>query len=178
MKTKRIALFVSLLLIGNLFAADLETVVVPTIGGASTGEIDLTVSGGVAPFVYSWSGPGGFSSSDEDLTGLPIGTYTVTVTDQYCGIATVEVVVGELNDASVIEAPLFELSVYPNPTNGLIFIKSNEVLEIVVYNVVGEVILSLKNPSQIDLSGQATGIYMLQARSEKGVLTQKITLTN
>ena len=177
MKTKYRLLLASLLFSGAMMAADIEAAVIPTLVGASTGEIDLTVSGGVAPFVYTWSGPGGFSSTDEDLTGLSSGTYTVTVTDQYCGIATMEVVIGEINDVSIEEIPLFELSVYPNPTNGLIFIKSTESLDLVLYSIVGEVVLSAKNASQLDLTGQATGVYMLQATSHKGVRTEKITLT-
>ncbi len=45
--------------------------------GGSTGEIDLIISGGTSPFTQSWSN----SATSEDLTGLSIGTYTVTVTD-------------------------------------------------------------------------------------------------
>jgi len=161
------------------FSADLEATVIPTVMGGSTGEIDLNVSGGVAPFTYTWSGPGGFSSTDEDLMDLPEGTYSVTVTDQYCGVATLEVVVTGVDDNSSIDEPvLFELSVYPNPTTGLIYLNSSEDLDIVVYNVVGEVVLKASHVKQIDLTGNATGIYMLQASSTKGILTQKITLTN
>lgn len=47
----------------------------------SSASIDITVTGGIAPFTYNWSGPSGFTASTEDLTGLNIGTYIVTVTD-------------------------------------------------------------------------------------------------
>jgi gliding motility-associated-like protein len=49
--------------------------------GTSTGAIDLSVSGGVGPFTYSWSGPSSFSATTQDLSGLAAGTYSVTVTD-------------------------------------------------------------------------------------------------
>jgi len=43
------------------------------------GHIDLTITGGITPYTISWSGPGGFSSSSEDIDNLEPGTYTVTV---------------------------------------------------------------------------------------------------
>jgi gliding motility-associated-like protein len=46
------------------------------------GEIDVTVTGGHAgTYTYSWTGPDGFTSNDEDLTGLNSGVYTLAVTD-------------------------------------------------------------------------------------------------
>ena len=52
-----------------------------TCHGASDGAIDLGVAGGEAPFAYAWSGPSGFTSTDQDISGLIAGTYSVTVTD-------------------------------------------------------------------------------------------------
>ncbi len=49
--------------------------------GDSDGAIDLTVSGGTAPFSFAWTGPNGFTSTDEDITALSTGTYSVEVTD-------------------------------------------------------------------------------------------------
>lgn len=45
--------------------------------GAQSGAIDITVTGGNGPFTYAWTN----GASSEDLTGLPAGYYTVTVTD-------------------------------------------------------------------------------------------------
>lgn len=49
--------------------------------GSSDGSINITVSGGSEPYSFLWSGPGGFESTDEDISGLFAGTYSVTVTD-------------------------------------------------------------------------------------------------
>ncbi len=47
----------------------------------NTGSIDLTVSGGVAPYAYDWNYNGPGYGDPQDLVGRPAGTYTVTVRD-------------------------------------------------------------------------------------------------
>ena len=48
--------------------------------GSCVGAIDISVSGGVMPYSYVWSGPNLFTSNIEDPSGLCAGTYFVTVT--------------------------------------------------------------------------------------------------
>jgi gliding motility-associated-like protein len=49
--------------------------------GDSTGQIDLSRSGGTPPYSYAWNGPNGFTSSLEDIDNLIAGTYQVEVSD-------------------------------------------------------------------------------------------------
>ena len=51
--------------------------------GGSTGSIDATVAGGTGPYMTSWTGPNGFTSSSVDIAGLQAGTYTLNVTDAH-----------------------------------------------------------------------------------------------
>jgi gliding motility-associated-like protein len=53
------------------------------------GSIDVDISGGVPGYETSWSGPNGFSSTNEDLTGILPGTYTLSVTDDHGCIESV-----------------------------------------------------------------------------------------
>ena len=50
-------------------------------GGSDDGEIELSILGGNPGYLTDWTGPDGFVSNEEDLTGLIAGDYTVIITD-------------------------------------------------------------------------------------------------
>ncbi|MEP7197585.1 MAG: hypothetical protein ABI851_13770, partial [Saprospiraceae bacterium] len=57
-----------------------STKVEPTTCFAPNGSINLTVAGGIPLVTYSWTGPAGFTAITEDISGLIVGNYNVTVT--------------------------------------------------------------------------------------------------
>jgi gliding motility-associated-like protein len=48
--------------------------------GSSTGAIDISATGGTAPYIYTWTG-NGVTPGTEDQSNLSPGSYSVTVTD-------------------------------------------------------------------------------------------------
>lgn len=49
--------------------------------GNSLGSINATTSGGISPYMFSWSGPSGYSSTSQDISGLATGLYELNFTD-------------------------------------------------------------------------------------------------
>lgn len=68
------------------------TTVDVSVNGGSDGQASVIVSGGTAPYTYSWS-PGGQTTAN--ITGLPYGIYEVTVTDANGCVISGSVVVNE-----------------------------------------------------------------------------------
>lgn len=152
-------------------ASDLNALVTNATGSSSNGIVDLTVSGGVAPYTYNWSGPAGFSANSEDISGLAPGTYTVTVTDAYCGTATLSVTVASDAATGVSEqaAAALPLVVFPNPTSSEALIKpaTNMVnASLSMYNVHGQCVMRKTGiygtELRISLSGMDNGMYLLE----------------
>ena len=54
----------------------------------STGSVKVTVIGGIAPYIYSWTGPGSYTANSDSIFGLAAGKYTVTLTDNIGCVVT------------------------------------------------------------------------------------------
>jgi hypothetical protein len=134
------------------------------------GAINISISGGTAPYTYSWSGPGGFTSSSEDISGLVTGNYTVIVTDANgCTFQITDIFV----DSSV---GLFEngysFSIYPNPSNGnfnLELLNFDESVKVSIVDLTGRLVyesqLSGNNIFQLDITDKAAGTYFVRLQS-------------
>ncbi len=59
------------------------TITTPTCFGATNAGINITPTGGTAPYTYDWSndGPEDPDNDPQNIVGLGAGTYTVTITD-------------------------------------------------------------------------------------------------
>ena len=155
--------------------------------GSST---PITASGATA---YSWSPSTGLNlTNGSAVTASPPSTiiYTVVGTDvNDCTASATVVITVELCSTTGIEGDLFNNSfkIYPNPTNGNLTVTFNttakESVIIRLTDMKGdEVYRELKKPfsgeykTNIDLSKEAKGIYMLNVITDKGIVNRKIVV--
>lgn len=144
----------------------------------SNGSASVSGIGGTAPYFYNWSG----GQSSASIANVLPGTYIVTITD-FNGCSLVDTVVVGFWAVGINENQISNigLQIYPNPTDGTIFLKSdnNEMKTISVYNMVGEIILVEKNSRQIteiDLRGFDSGIYLMKTEGQNFIETQRINI--
>jgi hypothetical protein len=103
------------------------------------------------------------------------GDFTIMNKDTTLNISLTEVVGIEDHDN-------WNLSVYPNPTNGLIYIEGKDLSgsQIVIRNIIGNQIvkkvIQKSRKTEIDLSGYSNGIYLLHIRKGDKNVIRKIVV--
>jgi hypothetical protein len=65
----------------NLVPLDIVASSVDTICDTSVGSITIDSINGTAPYTFSWTGPGGYTASTQNISGLAEGTYVLSLTD-------------------------------------------------------------------------------------------------
>ena len=72
------------------------------------------------------------------------------------------------------------IEIYPNPTDGLLYIRSNSTInKVVVTDLTGKVVMDVYGGSdevELDLSSYAQGIYVLNIVTDNDVLVEKVVL--
>jgi SprB repeat/HYR domain/Dockerin type I domain len=85
----------------------------PLCPNGMDGKIDLTITGGITPYIINWAGSNGFTSTNEDLTGLKAGTYNVEVKlNGFTCKETLQVIVPEGMDMTPPTIKTKDLTVY------------------------------------------------------------------
>ena len=94
-----------------------SAVIRPVTGtGTATGGVNITVTGGTPPYNFAWSS----GSTNEDLAGVPVGSYRVTITDQNgCVLTSSDYVIQQLAVSSAVIDSVF----CGNDSNGAIDIE-------------------------------------------------------
>ena len=142
----------------------------PTVGditcnGATDGAISLAVSGGVGPYTYNWSN----GSTSQNLSGLPPGTYTVTIRDaNNCQVS---------GSYSLTDPPILNLS--GTASNVTCFGAANGAVDIAVSGGEAPYTYVWSNGETTeDVTGFAPGAYTVQVVDNRGCsVSQNFTIT-
>lgn len=138
--------------------------------GNCNGTAMVTVSGGTAPYNYSWTGGG----TKDTIAGKCAGTYCCTVTDSHgctdsmCVVITSTAGIQNISNASSIR-------IYPDPNTGLFNVsgvKHGQVVE--VYNSMGQMLMSTvagdNKTMNFNISDMASGIYLVKIKNSDGTI--------
>ncbi len=86
-------------------------------------------------------------------------------------IAEVDVLV------DVVETEYRTISVYPNPTSGILHVDIDKTFDATVYNYQGQIIKrNHVNNGQIDMSGLSSGIYFVEVKTKDYVSVEKVVV--
>jgi len=147
------------------------------------GNISLDIAGGVSDYEIFWDN-GDFGASIDDLQP---GEYTVTITDVsfcYPPLIVTYTITGTTSTNDLKDDN--QLSIYPNPSNGIIYLSSDKFdgqTEIVVYSIDGKVVSNqIKNlfsgsPNEIDLTHLKTGIYIVKSFDGVNIGEQRLIIS-
>ncbi len=136
-----------------------------------TGAVNITVNGGNGGNTYSWTGPGGYTASTQNIDNLEAGTYALTVTDSKgCTAST----------SSNVTGPLSALAVtLDNTTNVTCFGQANGVINLTPLGGTSPYLYNWNDGSMAsDRTGLSPGTYTLTVTDANGcqaTLSQSIT---
>ncbi len=139
--------------------------------------IDVTATGGTAPYTYRWTG----GATTASATFLVQGTYTVTVTDANGCVRTASatITIG-VNETASIE----EVNLYPNPTdaNSILAIRMLQpnAVNIQIFTATGQLVTANQYESvlnlshEINLGDKPAGLYLVKLQAGNELRTYKL----
>jgi Secretion system C-terminal sorting domain/SprB repeat/PKD-like domain len=138
--------------------------------GLSNGSISITVSGGLAPYSYTWSTGGLVASTSEDAIFLAPGDYICYITGaDSCTTTVTYTLVNTVATQDIADQNQWALQ--PNPSTGIFYLTNKNGAQspsaLHVFDVLGRSIWSTPSTMQakemaIDLTQMPDGVYWLE----------------
>ena len=164
----------------DIVAPDTNVVIVDFVlhyNNLTAGAINITVSGGTPPYTYSWTGPNGYSSTEEDISGLAPGLYTVIIADTN-GCTSFPGPI-EILDQTVSTNHVANLNarVYPNPANEQLIIDIDNIssFQLELMSLDGRTMKVWDGERILEIGDIPAGIYVLEGVSEAGIFRKQIS---
>jgi len=160
-----------------------ELVITPTIShaviGNNNGAISLSISGGTAPYTYSWS----TGANADSIGGIPGGFYTVQIIDAMGCADSASMEVQEVTGIKTVNGYEVFLKVLPNPFSNstLVSVKVNPEthnVQLKVLDLSGRLVERYdisQSQTEIVLYGDdiGTGVFSIQLTSNNQVLARE-----
>ena len=106
-------------------------------------------------------------------------TLTATFTALDCGEMEREIVINA-GYFGVEEQETHDVQVYPNPTKGTLHIEAEDIQNVRLVNMMGQVLESLECPRgnhiEMNLVGYAPSVYLLEIKTDKGMVKKRVVL--
>jgi hypothetical protein len=144
----------------------------------TAGAISITASGGTPPYNYAWVGPNGYTSNEEDISGLAPGLYNVVVIDfNGCAIESGFI---EILDQTVSTGhlPYIEARIYPNPASDQVFIDIDQIegFNIRLVSMDGRLMKSWEAERILNIGDISPGIYLLEGVSAEAIFRKQLSI--
>ncbi len=152
-------------------AGTLDSILMPSGPGEKDAAIFVTVDGGVPPYVFAWEDAQGMPvGTDEDLTDVEAGIYTLLVTDDNGCTGSFSF---EISPSGVAPSWVNEILLYPVPVADVLRIRlpRTEPLELSLINAQGRTVeewRSVAGEAVLDMSVLPGGMYGILLRDTFG----------
>lgn len=159
---------------------DVDVDIVHPTDGYYNGSILLTPLGGTGPYEYSTNNQATWTTNNS-LLNVAAGFYIIYVRDANGCIVVVCVVLIDGGGVTINELSA-NISIYPNPTQGMVFVSAQNIQSVIVYDISGKHIelpeIVASNGTALDFSGVASGMYILEITSLDGEVLRTQVVKN
>ena len=158
-----------------------EYVATGEVNGNGAGSIDVTINGDNGETTFLWTDANGVTvGTEEDLSGLFTGSYSLLVTDgDGCTFELNDVVVDNIVNINDFNSE-YVWALLPNPANDYFTVKGEFFLDtkITVLDVSGRIVLSEKLTPNYNwnVSLWNEGVYFIQLSGEYVTITRRLVV--